>query len=292
MFLVSVLPGLFFPRIKEVSQVQQVGGAVLGLITGTFLAIILIWVSTFVRSALEPELGMEKPDVLTQFSTGVISSAAETGMNVLDTDKRKAHVTSVLLSQPETVSATFSELSRSDDLQDLWLDGEFQFLMAEQDINAMMDHPKFKAITEKPAVKKLIELSRPVDVPEENTEHYLASKMSFLWRRMRTLRSDERVVAILEDPEFKALLEKQNPLALITSRKAQSLMDIVLEEAPNEANTTEINTSETPLPKPSKQVKKQESAVYKWQDAQGNIRYTDFENTPQDKIQSAEKISH
>lgn len=288
--LVSSVPVYMYPSLKDVSILQRLMGAVLGSMTGVFFAIILIWLVSAMSSVvgLKPksEDGMPVvPDFLSRTSTKIVSTLVHAGVSLVEKDEYKASVTAAFITAPHVFSEAFTEVSKSSELKDFWADGKSQFLMGEGDVDQLMQEPAFNAFAHSSGVQKLLLEGKPKDVSAEDAERYLATQMSFVWRRMRDLRGDERVAEILADTEVKDLIAKQNPMLLLSNKKIQSLIGIVMETPLGES----IEPPNIEIVKAPPLVKR---VIYKWRADSGEMRYTDLKNTPEDKRGLAEKIMH
>ncbi len=286
--LVSTVPMFMFPALQNVTLKHRLLGACLGAMTGMLFAVLAIWMVSVMSATLgikNKAAGIEKPDVLGEISSRVVSKALHTGINAIEKDPYKASATAAFFSAPHVFSQSFAQLSQSSELKTFWEDGKAQFLMAEADIDQLMTYPAFRALVKAPAMQNMLQESKPKDVLLTEAERYFATQMSYVWRRMRDLRSDQRVVKILEDPEVKALVAKQNPAALLANPKIQALIDIVTE--------TPLEESITPTHVETVRVKALPEAprvIYKWLDLNGNMRYTDYDHTPESERATAEKI--
>lgn len=286
---VSTVPLLIFPSLKHANLRQKMMGAGLGAIAGGALAIIVIWFVSAAGSMLgiNKKSGTAEQDVLEKFSSSVVSKAVHSGIRSIEKDEYRASATAAFLSAPQVFSEAFAELSKSNALQQLWSDGSAQFYMAEGDVDQLLENESFRQFSQLPAMQKVLQEGKPKDVSVDDAERYLATQMSYVWRRMRDLRGDPRVAEILNDREVKALVAQQNPVALVANAKVQSLIDIVLEAPVDKVMPVKKNIQA--------KVEKQAQAVnpniiYKWLDANGNMRYTDYDHTPESERETAEII--
>ncbi|MFL0811586.1 MAG: CvpA family protein [Agarilytica sp.] len=290
--VISSVPPLIFPKLREVTFNQKIGGAALGALTGVVFAVLLIWFVGVAGSMLNPKADVKSaPDVLSQMSSKVVSKAISSGIAVLEKDRYRASATSAFLSAPQTFTQSFQTLSESKKLRSFWQDGRAQFYMGQGDIEQLMREPAFTQLVNDPAMQQILQDAKPKDSSSEQAKEYFAKQVSFVWRRMRTLRSDPRAVEILEDPDVKKLVRQQNPMSMLTNEKIQSLIAIVLEQ-PLEENMT---AAQATLEEFSEQVdqaqkKVEKQVIYKWLDEEGDLQYTDLESTPEYLRESAEKI--
>lgn len=288
--LVSSVPMYMYPSLNDVSTSQRLMGSALGSVTGVFVAIILIWLISAMSSAIGMKPKGEEdlpvvPGFLSQASTKIVSALVHAGVSLVEKDEYKASATAAFIAAPHVFSQAFAEISKSPELKDFWADGKSQFLMGEGDVDLLMEEPAFRAFANSSGLQKLLLSGKPKDVSAEDAERYLATQMSFVWRRMRDLRGDERVAEILADTEVKDLIAKQNPMLLLSNKKIQSLIGIVM-ETPLGESIDPPNIEIVKAPPPVKRV------IYKWRADSGEMRYTDLKNTPKDKRGLAEKIMH
>ncbi len=286
--MVSTVPTFIFPALQNVTLKHRLMGACLGAVTGMLFAVLAIWMVGVMSATLglkNKSGAVEKRDALSDISSRIVSKALHTGINAIEKDPYKASATAAFFSAPHVFSQSFASLSKSPELKTFWADGKAQFLMAEADIDQLMEYPVFTALVKAPAMQNVLQEGKPKDVSITEAERYFATQMSYVWRRMRDLRSDQRVVKILEDAEVKALIAKQNPAALLANPKVQALIEIVTE--------TPLEESITPRHVETVKVKALPEAprvIYKWLDLNGKMRYTDYDHTPESERATAEKI--
>lgn len=292
--LFTWLPVKIWPLLMAVSPRQKLAGAGLGAVVGMIVGLLIIWIYTTAWSLMAPQKAMTMldSDLIARAASGAVSGAVSKGLQVADADPFQASATAALVAEPYVFSQAMEQIAESSVLRDLWMDGKAQFLMAEGDVAALSQESKFRAFVEAPAMKQLILSSKPQQVSEAEAELYVAQQMSFVWRRMRTLRSDQRVVALLEDPEIKTLVDKQNPLALLSNDKVQQLIAIVMEPA-GEARAADVEVPpEQSQQNPSEALQPGPNILYRWRDSSGKTRYTDAQSTPEDKRATAQRIEY
>ena len=305
-FLVSNAPLWAFPKLREVSLQQRIIGGALGCVAGVFCGLVVIWLYGVLHAMAASEEASEasllQNDILVRSSSKMVSGAVRAGISAATDDPYTASATTAMVTKPHIMQKAMDELSSKPLLQEFWQDGESQFSMAEGDVDGLIKATSFRRLMEEPAVKTLIEESKPEDASREQAERYMAGQMSFVWRRMRTLRTDPRVIAILEDKEVRGLVDKQNPVALIGNEKVQELISIVMEPVENgevalsfEAlSESDHANEESSLNNEgaSQALAPEKTVLYRWVDDTGRTRYTDENNTPEDKKASAKKIAY
>ncbi len=301
-FLVSNLPMWVFPKLKEVSLHHRIIGALLGCVAGAFLGLIVIWLYGVLQAMTASGEGAlvqrVERDFLAKSSAKMVSSAVRAGMSAATDDPYAASATTAMVTKPHVMQKAMEELSSKPLLQEFWKDGESQFLMAEGDIDGLLKAKAFRNLMEEPAVNTLINESKPENASEQQAERYMAEQMSFVWRRMRTLRTDPRVIEILEDKEVRDLVDQQNPVALLGNKKVQELVTIVMEPVESGEVELSIQTQVMPTASDENQIQHavaeppKKTILYRWVDDSGRTRYTDEKTTPEDKKASAKKIEY
>lgn len=295
---VSYVPTIYFPSLKKATSKQRALGMLFGASMGAIVAIGLIWLvgllSAF-SSNQQPQ--HSEPDLLGKFSSRIVAFIVRTGMSFSDTDEFKKNMVAAAISEPKAFSSAIKEVSTTDELKSFWRNADAQELMTQGDVDGLMNDESFIALIEQPAMKRILAKTLPKGLPVQDNQRYIASQMSFFWQRMDSLRTDERVIDILNDPEVKVLVEKQNTAALLTNKKIQSLISIVMEEDKKNSIDGHKSTSDTSSKSSIQQTAQQSTdtevkTIYKWRDENGKTRYTDWSHTPEDKRATAEKIVH
>lgn len=295
--VVTSLPPMLFPFMNEVSSKHRWGGAVLGALTGLFCAMIVIWLGGVASAMLgkSPSAVNGTRDVLSEASSRLVSSAVHSGIAAVEEDKFKASATAAFITAPHKFTEAFMAIAKAPELRGFWEDGNAQFLMAEGRVDALLTEPSFTRLVSTGAMQQVLTQATPKDSTPDEAKRYFATQMSYVWRRMRDLRGDQRVVAILEDPEVKKLIADQNPAALLANEKVQALVKIVMEKPIEDVRkVSDVASAESAAAPNVEYVSTpvEKRVIYKWRDENGNMRYTDADNTPADKKDSAERIVH
>ena len=303
----TYIPPLIFPRMKSMDDRQQKVGAVFGGFMGVLIGLVTIWGFTTASSLLALkantddriplEFTKEDTDILASAASSLMSNAVRAGVNTVSDDAQKANAAAAFVAAPDEFAFAAQQVAQAPELKEFWLDGEAQFLMAHNDVEGVLANSKFKALMDVPGMQEtLLQAVTKEGIVTEHGERYLAENMSYVWRRIRFLRSDPRLVAIVEDPEVKALIEKQNPMSLAANKKIQSLVKIVMEENDMENFDFSQDLESTPVPQKRKAPQQENKntapvTIYKWKDDKGKTRYTDLENTPLEKREQAQTIT-
>lgn len=335
------LPVLIYPALRRVSQTQKQIGAILGAVMGFIVGLVALWlVSTFSgvmslqKSNSETEkrlarddINSEEKDVLERVAATFVAAAVKTGMTVVGVEEQKVNIATAFIRAPGEFSYNLRRVARAPELKAFWLDSRTQVLMATNDLDGLIDDPIFQDLVNVGGMRELLKTDvggyyfskTDSEVDWDNphaakasyassvgAERYLGENMSFIWRRMHVLRSDPRVVSILEDPEIKSLVEQQNPAVLLANEKIRKLVDIVMEHgtaSENEMAGFDLSgedvlgerNSDLDYANHAASVRENKAnlanPIYKWLDDQGQIRYTDYMNIPQEKRDGAKLIA-
>lgn len=309
---VSQIPLWIWPAFKDTSTRQRFAGAAMGGFTGALLAMVLIWLLSMLTALTDTRragsgLSSPSPGFLSNAASSLMSKAIEAGVSALQDDEFVASTTAGFLKAPEVYAESVAGLAESRVFNDFWMNDRMKFFMAEGEVDNIVASQPFRQLVDRPEMQRILALSKPKQYSQAQAEYYLASHMSFVHQRMRTLRHDQRVIDILEDEEVKALVRDQDTFALLAHPKIQTLVSIVMEEgAPESADNVvpesmrgheEDSAAHQTLEKiDSFQTEEQSesenepTAMYKWQDDEGQVQYSDWENVPREKRTEAEEI--
>jgi len=295
--LLSKLPLLLARRFLSLSSERRYFGACVGAACGVFVGLLGVWLVTFLSSVValrQPEIArapVAAPALVETLATRMVGGIVEMGLNASGQEEITVGVSAALVRKPRLMTRSFADVAKAPELKSLWLDPDAQGAMAEGDVQGLMVLDSFQSLVALPGMQVLMSEVLPSSGTGLESTEKLAGDMSFVWRRMRALRSDARVVAILEDEEVKGLIEKQNPLHLLANDKVKTLIDIVMEDRADgvaQASLPVDTHADGGRPLPPEGA----SVVYKWRDSNGKVRYTDYDNTPVGARDTAEKIEY
>ncbi|MGH1486058.1 MAG: CvpA family protein [Cellvibrionaceae bacterium] len=313
-FIFSNIPALFFPALRSVSQNQKIYGAMAGIVIGLIIGLFIIWGVTTANALLtlqqaentsEP-ITLPAPTSLTATASALVAATVNGGLSVITEEKQHQQLATAFVQAPAELASAFQVIAKAPELKELWQSKDVSLKMAKNDIQGVTEEAAFKRLALLPEMQKILKhtitdsASTNTADAENNTDLFLAEKLTYVWRRMRYTRSDPRVINILNDDEFKALIEKQNPAALLVNPKAQQLTKIIMEKNDMEnfdfvsdlnnngpiqpinplLDETNEGSSKThkPIAPPVDPV-----VVYRWKDNKGKTQYTILENIPDDK---------
>ena len=312
----SFVPQLFMARQLKNRQFKiRMAGAGLGAVVGTVSGLILVWCVALLKEAVQSNRGdgtgtsgleteiESKPGIVTVTASKLVGSLAATGISMAGADSLQAKTVGVMLQQPDKFVHGLKSLSQSPELKQFINDKDAQYMMATNDVGALLQTDSFQKLRNQEGMHALADLVAPDQGSSADIDRNIAEKMTFVWRRMQYLKADARVQKILNDPEIYELIQQQNPAKLMMNSKIHSLLGIVLEEQPemDEVDFTQFIGTATIDPQPSSDTENSveggiepapaPQVIYKWYDDAGQVRYTDLKNTPADKLESAQKMS-
>ena len=312
-FIFSNTPALLFPALQQVSQNQKVYGAMAGIVIGLIVGLFIIWGVTTANillslkqteSSTEP-VTLPEPTSLTATASSLVAATVNSGLSIVMEEEQPKQLATAFVQAPAELTGAFQTIARSSELKLFWQSKETSIKMAENDIAGVIDTAAFKRLALMPDMQTILKHTATENNThsQEESHVFLAEKLTYVWRRMRYTRSDPRVVAILNDEEFKELIAQQNPAMLLMNSKAQQLTKIIMEKEDmdhfdfvsdlnNHSAVQTVKSSPQNPSEPDKAPAKPKPPVdpvivYRWKDDNGKIHYTTLENVPADKKDTA-----
>lgn len=281
-----------FPGV--VSQKSALAGALLGGALGVLIGFIAIWGYNLVQGTLNNEpvvtevlndgtVGKqsEAPSVVEQVSARFMGGVASLGAQAMGASDLQAELSSALAENPTVVVQGIQSISQSGQLKNLVNDPEATQAMQARDAKALSETPAFQAFMQQPAMQSLLDVAYPSVEDRADSNQYVAEKFSKLWRRMEVLKGDATVRDIMADPEVQEVIQSQNPMRIIANPKIKMLAARLLE------GVDELDSVPS-----TEEISQKESRVYRWRDDKGQWHFTDYEQVPLDKRESARLISN
>jgi len=171
-----------------------------------------------------------------------------------------------------------------------------QKMMATNDVGRLKSSREFRDVIALPAMGEISQILSGGSGSDASSDEFLAKQLSFIWRRIHYLKHDPRVQQILSDQDIQQHLSEKNYGALFMNAKFQQLVALVMDRQQDmsEVNFAELaeldmsseENANTELPLENYQPQE----VYKWEDAHGNVRYSDFDQIPRAHLDSAQKL--
>lgn len=308
--LASTLPKLFLEKwLDKKTFIARLAGAGAGTVLGCFSGLVIVWGATFLSAAWQSRAGntvpaqLAVPQPLATAAGKLIGGVAQAGSKAVGAKEIHSQLMGALLANPEQFVEGFSSLSDSGVMEQFFNDGTAQYYMARKDYASLQQTPAFKNIAQQEGVQSISKLALagkdgdPTKVKHSEINETLAHNMTFVWRRMEYLKTNPEVQQILNDPEVIKLVQDKNPLNIMFNAKVSRLVDLIMQEdsAMESHDFTQLKPG-NPLgglgeikPEASRTVKPVE--IYKWVDDNGNMQYTDYDNTPEHKRANAELMT-
>lgn len=274
--LVSIvfwLIGKAFTDSDAPSNGSRIGGAGIGLLSGTVVAIILVWTFNFVQQmrGVETAKADNGDNPVTRIANRVAGKAVGTAMSLGSADPEVVQFSTAMAAAPGKITQSAQRLINSREFQDLLQDPKTRELLRNGDSKALQDSKAFQKLVKNPDLIALAESTGLVESDDQDparTEALLAQKFSDIWGRAERVKDNPRVQEILSDPEFQQKLNSGNPLDLLANGELLELTNILLsDEAAQNAKASGDSDSDTQ--------QKSESRVYTWTDSTGRIHYSD-----------------
>ncbi|ABD81735.1 CvpA family protein [Saccharophagus degradans] len=308
--LASTLPKLFLEKwLDKKTFIARLAGLGAGTVLGCFSGLVIVWGATFLSAAWQSRAGntvpaqLAVPQPLATAAGKLIGGVAQAGSKAVGAKEIHSQLMGALLANPEQFVEGFSSLSDSGVMEQFFNDGTAQYYMARKDYASLQQTPAFKNIAQQEGVQSISKLALagkdgdPTKVQQSEIYETLAHNMTFVWRRMEYLKTNPEVQQILNDPEVIKLVQDKNPLNIMFNAKVSRLVDLIMQEdsAMESHDFTQLKPG-NPLgglgeikPEASRTVKPVE--IYKWVDDNGNMQYTDYDNTPEHKRANAELMT-
>ena len=273
---------------ERVSTVSAFSGAVIGSVVGSIIAIIIVWMLTFVSEMRPVAAGQ----VLAQKPVGVFEGFAKHSMGkilniillIADTEPEVRHFSQALIESPGEVSQQVQRLNKSGELKVLFGDSSNQLVLNSGDAAAVQKLPDFQALAKNPdmlALAKSAGMLGETGDDFELAETELALQTTQAWVRIQQVKDNQRVQAIMNDPEFLATLQSGNPIDLLTNSRLLELANIIFAESSGTLEPSAVDVIKASTKIPNKALKK-EMKIYSWTDDMGRIHYSDVDPEPKD----------
>lgn len=308
---VRYVPLMIWRDLLEKKRKTVIYAVMLGAGSGLISGLVAIWFVGFLGAAIslqssdQPEelsvaggtsprtniaiQNKKKSGFLEKTASALVAGSTEIGLNVIGAGKHEAHAVSALMKDPQYVIDNTRQLIRSQELRAFILSPNIQKMMAVNDVGRVLASREFQALLTLPSAKQLLDVYADNEALSDGSEYFIAEKFTFVWRRLKYLKSDPRVKEIVNDPHFNASLREQNPAKLMSNPKFQTLVQIVMERGVNIDDmdfSHLVNESLDPVPeiKPAR-------AIYKWTDSSGETKYSDENSVPDEYKARAQKIN-
>lgn len=280
------------PQKENRSAASRTGGALVGMAVGVVLAIAVIWSFAFVRdmrsvAAPGQVAAAESPSpnagdlpgrnsAVERFVQQAAGKVVDTAMSAVSAKPPVAKLSAALVRAPAETAMQMQRLTQSGDLQQLLNSPENQAVLNSGSTEAVRQLPAFQQLVNNP---DMIALARAAGMLDERAvgrvqmETVLAGQVTDIWARVQRVKDDDRVQAIINDPEFQQGIQSGNPMALLTNPKLLEFADIVFsDELASEGGDQYDSTAPEHSIAPEK-----ETRIFRWVDENGRVHFSDKE---------------
>ncbi len=264
--------GKVLPQRDNNSTSSSIGGALVGLPTGLIVAVIIVWLFVFLRD-MQPQVritehkGLQKSPI-ENITRHVASKAVKTALSLAKAEPEIAKLGAAMVESPADIAQQAQRLAGSNNLSTLLGDPKNQNVLNSGDVEAVKQLPAFQQLVNNPDMLALSKSAGMLDESTDNTdamEAALATQLTDIWGRMQRVKNDQRIQAILEDPEFQQKIQSGNPVDLLTNTRLIELADIIFEDKSEDA-IAESDDSNSSI---------KEKTIYSWTDENGKVHYSD-----------------
>ena len=273
----------------------RIGGALLGGLYGSGLAVLLVWALLLLQSIgafQTPEVartvsGAAAKPLIEWFAYALVHQACQN-----DTAARAA---SRVASEPRKAVSDLNAVVNDPRFQSLFGDVRLLEVLANHPDKAQ-SHPAMQQLARDPgfveraAFLGLVDRDQKAPLPPEQALGQMANRLAPMARTVRTLAEDPEIQQLVSDPALKLKLESQDLFGLANDPKMNRLATRVLQTLKAEsdrptpsaappksgkANTEPDAEAASPAPRPAAK-----TPIFKWVDKQG---VTHFSQHPPDR---------
>lgn len=252
----------FLIRDSQVSIASSLGGGLVGLATGTLLAIVVVWGYSFVRDTRPAEAIAStgaNPSGVEKLANRVAGKAVESAMSLGAASPEVAKMTAAVAAAPADMVQRAQRLAQSQDMAAMLNDPRHQALLDSGDHEALRKLPAFQKLIKNPDLLALADATGLLD-NRQSLDAAVAAQLTDIWGRTQRVKNNPRVQEIIGDSEFQQKLRSGNPLDLLTNDKLLELAEIIFDDSSGDV-------VQDAAPAANK--------VYSWTDDSGRVHYSD-----------------
>lgn len=226
----------------------------------------------------------------------LVSTAASTAVGIITSDKGSSQLTKTLTQDPQAMLNHVQNMTNNGEVKKLLSDPEFQAELNHGNVESLMQNKDFQQLLKNPDMQAIISSE---DSSDKSTEQAAAEKMIQAWQKVVTLKTDPRVLDIVNDPAFQAQLNSPNKLPLLMNPKMRQLSEIIFSDESAEETAKPVKpvptgqksnvhytleditqgtgkkAKEESLSDTHKREEQPEEKVYRWTDENGKVHYSD-----------------
>lgn len=226
----------------------------------------------------------------------LVSTAASTAVGIITSDKGSSQLTKTLTQDPQAMLNHVQNMTNNGEVKKLLSDPEFQAELNHGNVESLMQNKGFQQLLKNPDMQAIISSE---DSSDKSTEQAAAEKMIQAWQKVVVLKTDPRVLDIVNDPAFQAQLNSPNKLPLLMNPKMRQLSEIIFSDGSEDETTKPVKpvpagqksnvhytleditqgtgqkAKEESLTDTHKREEQPEEKVYRWTDENGKVHYSD-----------------
>lgn len=226
----------------------------------------------------------------------LVSTAASTAVGIITSDKGSSQLTKTLTQDPQAMLNHVQNMTNNGEVKKLLSDPEFQAELNHGNVESLMQNKDFQQLLKNPDMQAIISSE---DSSDKSTEQAAAEKMIQAWQKVVVLKTDPRVLDIVNDPAFQAQLNSPNKLPLLMNPKMRQLSEIIFSDGSEDETTKPVKpvpagqksnvhytleditqgtgqkAKEESLTDTHKREEQPEEKVYRWTDENGKVHYSD-----------------
>ncbi len=226
----------------------------------------------------------------------LVRTAASTAVGIITSDKGSSQLTKTLTQDPQAILNHVQNMTNNGEVKKLLSDPEFQAELNHGNVESLMQNKDFQQLLKNPDMQAIISSE---DSSDKSTEQAAAEKMIQAWQKVVVLKTDPRVLDIVNDPAFQAQLNSPNKLPLLMNPKMRQLSEIIFSDGSEDETTKPVKpvpagqksnvhytleditqgtgqkAKEESLTDTHKREEQPEEKVYRWTDENGKVHYSD-----------------
>lgn len=250
---------------------SAIGGAAVGSLVGLLLAVIIVWGFGFVRGMSTVEapgsVAQTRPGGIEGLANRVASKAVDSALSLGSVNPEVARLSAALVESPGEIAQRSQRLMQSEALTRLLGDPANRNILDSGDYAAVEQLPAFQQLLRDQDLQALMVstgMAQEAQANNRSVDAELARQFTDIWQRAQRVKNDQRVQAILSDPEFQRKIQSGNPLDLLSNARLLELADIMFEDSDAPTNNGGQPAAD-----------KEPTQVYSWTDSSGRIHYSD-----------------
>ena len=274
-----VIEGML-PESEFNSAGSRAGGTLVGLITGTIVAVVIVWTFNFLNQIQGAEdFGIRAGDgenSIGKLANQIASKAVGTAMSMSAAKPEIVKLSRAMIESPAEFTQRAQGLANSQDLQALLVDPANQRVLNRGDVKAVQRMPAFQQLAANPDMLALAKSAGMIDestISTEAVEEALAHNITDIWGRVQRVKNDQRVREIMSDPEFQQKINSGNPLDMLSNAKLLELANIVFSDDTTSGNSGSDSSDSTETGNDLNE--KSPTQLFSWTDDSGRIHYSD-----------------